>query len=345
MPSAAHTIEKPAHVDERRMRHISDPDLFAALDLARSGLSAVRAAAARANWEAAAEAWAAYFAARQQPMPVLSPEAYDLLPTRLRRVYKKPIHQQARLVVKQRVDFTGASHGRTPLYGFHYLLWLLPLLQAYALERDPLYAKVFVRIFNKWYDTRDQVHGEIESLDVIWYTLGLAQRLVVFNSAYGAFHDSWLLDAPTQAKLLKSLLGAARWLAEEHDRFLFGNWQLTGAAALYELGLLWPEFVEAPAWRQTGRQRLEEHLELDVYADGGPSERSPSYHQHLLACYPRAASVAELHEEPPLQAHPRFAAMYRWLLEHTTALGSSTNFNDSHIVWACQWAVQGAVLL
>src|SRR5207344_1045864 len=167
-------------------------------------------------------------------------------------------------------------------------------------------------------------------------TLGLAQRSLVFNSAYGAFRHTRLLDAPTQARLLKSLLGAARWLAEEHDRFLFGNWQLTGAAALYELGLLWPEFAEAPAWRQIGRQRLEEHLELDIAADGGHSERSPSYHQHVLACFARAASVAELNGEPPLQAHPRFAAMYRWLLEHTSAQGSSTNFNDSHIIWAGQ---------
>ena len=43
----AHTIEKPAHVDERRMRHIADEDLFAALDLSRPGLEAVRASAER----------------------------------------------------------------------------------------------------------------------------------------------------------------------------------------------------------------------------------------------------------------------------------------------------------
>jgi len=256
MPDATHTIEKPAHIDERRMRHISDPDLWAALDLTRPGLAKVRAAAERAEWAAAAEAWRDYMTTRDQPMPGFSLETYDRLSFKLRRARGWPIRQQARRMAKQRVDFTGASHGRTPLYGVHYLLWLLPLLQAYALERDPLHISTFVRIFNQWYDTRDQVHGEIESLDVIWYTLGLAQRSLVFDSAYGAFRRHRQLDAPTQAKLLKSLLGAARWLAEEHDRFLFGNWQLTGAAALYELGLLWPEFTEAAAWRQIGRQRL-----------------------------------------------------------------------------------------
>jgi len=51
------TIEKPAHVDERRMRHISDADLFAAMDLSRPGLGVVRAAVERSDWEAASEAW------------------------------------------------------------------------------------------------------------------------------------------------------------------------------------------------------------------------------------------------------------------------------------------------
>jgi Heparinase II/III-like protein/Heparinase II/III N-terminus len=222
---------------------------------------------------------------------------------------------------------------------------MLPLLQAYALDRDPAHIEGFARLFNQWYETRDQVVGEIESLDVIWYTLGLAQRSLVFTSAYQAFRHSPALDPRTQARLLKSLLGAGRWLVEEHDRFLFGNWQVTGISALYELSVMWPEFVEAPAWRQAAWQRILEHLELDVTADGGHSERSPSYHQHVLACLSRVASVAELNGQPPLQAQPRFAAMYRWLLEQTTPQGGTTNFNDSHIVWPGQWAVQGAVLL
>ena len=345
MPDTPHPIEKPAHIDEQRMRHISDADLFAALDLARPGLGAVQAAAERADWGAAAQAWANYLGTRAQPVPVESPNAYDALPAGLRRARGRPSVQAARKLAKARVDFTGASHGRTPLYGLHYLLWLQPLVQAHAINRDPTHPSTFVRLFNQWYTTRDQVQGEIESLDVIWYTLGLAQRSLVFSSAALAFRDSSLLDAATQARMLKALLGAGRWLAEEHDRFLFGNWQLTGAAALYELGILWPEFAEAPAWRQIGHQRLLEHLELDVHADGGHSERSPSYHQHVLACLARAASVAELNGEPLLQAHPRFAAMYRWLLEQTSPQGSSTNFNDSHIVWSGQWALQGAVLL
>jgi Heparinase II/III N-terminus/Heparinase II/III-like protein len=345
MPTAVRTIEKPAHIDDRRMRHISDADLFAAVDLSRAGLGAVRNAVEHAGWEAAYQAWAGYLMLREQPVAVVSLDGYAGLDSSLRQARSQPILAKARQIAQTPVDFTGNSHGRTPLYGVHYMLWLLPLLQAYALDRDPAHIETFVRLFNQWYETRDQVVGEIESLDVIWYTLGLAQRSLVFTSAYQAFRQSPLLDARTQARLLKSLLGAGRWLAEEHDRFLFGNWQVTGVCALYELGVIWPELLEAPVWRTAAWQRILEHLELDVTADGGHSERSPSYHQHVLACLARVASVAELNGQPPLQTQARFAAMYRWLLEQTTPLGCTTNFNDSHLVWPGQWAVQGAVLL
>jgi hypothetical protein len=345
MTAPTHTIEKPAHIDERRMRHISDADLFAALDLTRPALAAVRAAVAAEDWTGAYQAWANYMAARAQPVGVLNLYGYARLDPALRRARGAPILAQARQVAEAPMDFTGASHGRTPLYGVHYMQWMLPLLQGYALERDPAFAGGFARLFNHWYETRDQVFGEIETLDVIWYTLGLAHRSLVWNNAYLAFKGTPALDAPTQARLLKALLGAARWLAEEHDTFLYGNWQVTGVGALFEMGVLWPEFVEAARWREIGWQRLLDHLDLDVFADGGHSERTPSYHQHVLACLARAASVAELNGQPPLQAQPRFAAMYRWLVEQTTPLGGTTNFNDSHIVWPYQWVLQGAVLL
>ena len=342
------SIEKPAHVDDRRMRHISDVDLFATLDLSPSGLSAVRAAVtaatAGAEWAGAYAAWSAHFAARQKPVPVMNGDGYAGLPDNLRQARGGPVQEAARQIAQTPVDFTGHSHGRTPLYGLHYLNWLQPLLLAYALDRDEAHIRAFVQLFNQWYECRDQVVGEIETLDVIWYTLGLAARSLIFASAYSAFRHSPLLDVQTQARLLKSLLGASRWLAEEHDRFRYGNWQVIGVTSLYEMGIFWPEFREAQAWRDSAWQRIKEHLELDIYADGGHSERAPSYHQHVLACLARVASVAELNGQPPLQDQPRFHAMYRWLLDQTTPLGCATNFNDSGVIWAGSWAVSGAVL-
>ena len=308
-------------------------------------LEAAQTAVNQAHWSAAYQAWAAYFMARAQPVAATSLDGYAKLPRHLLQTRGDPILAQAQQIAQTPVEFTGIAHGRTPLYGLHYMLWLLPLVQAYGVDRSPAHIEAFVRLFNQWYETRDQVVGEIESLDPIWYTLGLAHRSLVFANAYQAFRHSPALEAQTHARLLKALLGASRWLAEEHDRFLYGNWQLTGVSALFEMSVIWPEFREALTWRQSAWLRILEHLELDVYPDGGHSERSPSYHQHVLACLSRVASVAELNGLPPLQSQPHFAAMYGWLLQQTTPLGATTNFNDSHLIWPSQWAVQGAVLL
>ncbi len=345
MPPHPVPIEKPAHIDDRRMRHIADADLFAALDLARPGLAAVRAAAESADWPSALAAWGAYVAQRSSPIGVHNANAYAVLPADLRAERGAPVIAEARRLAAAEIGFTAAHHGRTPLYGFHYMLWMQPLLQAYALDRDPAHAAAFLRLFNQWYAERDNVHGEIESLDVIWYTLGLAIRSLIFADGLLAFRHLPALDPSTHARLLKTFLGAARWLAEEHDRYRPGNWQVTGAATLFELGVLFPEFHEAAVWRNQGWELLLAHLELDVDADGGHHERSPSYHRHVLACLSRAASVAELNGYPPMQAVPRFARMYRWLMERTSPLGCADNPNDSHVVWVGSWAVAGAVLL
>ena len=345
MSSQPQTIEKPAHIDDRRMRHITDEDLFAAMDLTRPGLGAVRAAVERADWTAAYEAWGVYFAGRERPVPLVNLDAYAALPEALRQSRGQPVIEAARKLGAQPFDFVTPRPGRSALYGLHYMLWMQPLITAYAIDRSDDHIRTVVALVNNWYENRDRVVSEIPSIDVIWYTLGLAIRSQMFTSIYSAFRHSPLLDPVTQARLLKSFLGAARWLLEEHDRFRYGNWQLTAVASLYELEVFWPEFREAEAWRQSGWLRLLEHLELDLYPDGGHSERSPSYQRHvLLLCYARVASVAELNGQPLLQDQPRFHALYRWLLDLSTPLGAGTNFNDAHNEWIGQWVVQGAVL-
>ncbi|MEP7359562.1 MAG: alginate lyase family protein, partial [Anaerolineales bacterium] len=315
------------------------------LDLSRPGLEQVRAAVERADWTAAYQAWGVYFAGRQRPVPLVNLDTYAALPEALRQSRGPAVIAAARLLAAQPVDLVTPRPGRSALYGLHYFLWMQPLITAYSIDRDDDHIQTFVNLINTWYEARDRVVSEIPSIDVIWYTLGLAIRSQMFTSAYSAFRHSPLLDPQLHQRLLKSFLGAARWMFEEHDRFRYGNWQLTAVSSLYELGVFWPEFREAQAWRQSGWTRLLEHLELDLYPDGGHSERSPSYQRHiLLLCYARVASVAELNGQPLLQDQPRFHALYRWMLDLCTPLGSATNFNDAHNEWVGKWAVQGAVL-
>ena len=61
---------------------------------------------------------------------------------------------------------------------------------------------MFVRIFNKWYDTRDQVHGEIESLEQS-ATRGLSMRVLV-GGATGVVSSPLLIGIALMATAVSS---------------------------------------------------------------------------------------------------------------------------------------------
>ncbi len=314
------------------MRHISDRDLFLALDLDRPGLAEVAAAVAAGDWDAAAAAWRRYFAGRAAPTPWQNLASWAAAVAGAEA--ERAVIAQADALIDRRVDFTDQAHGKSGLYGFHYLGWLAPLVRAYACSGDARYPAAWARFFDRWHATRDQVRGDWPGLDVIWYTLGVAIRSDGITLALHAFRDSPALPPATALAMLKTILGGARWLHEEHDAFRHGNWQLAGCAELLHLAGCFPEFREAGAWAATARARLEEHLELDVYPDGGHYERSPGYHTMCLGALCKAAVVGEQALGWRLAEHPRFAAMHDWLLALTTGAGWTPPFNDSPVVWS-----------
>ena len=87
-----------------------------------------------------------------------------------------------------------------------------------------------------------------------------------------------------------------QWLTGfyDHGRFLYRHLEyyaspynhLAGeAAALYALGVLFPEFREAASWRRHGREVLESRLASQFHEDGGSVEQSAFYHHATLGFY------------------------------------------------------------
>ncbi|MCP2329449.1 hypothetical protein HDA40_007956 [Hamadaea flava] len=311
------SVEKPHHVDDARMRHISDADLAEAFGVAT--LADLRAQLSlpgrpRPVWDPAR--WAA---ANPASGPAVVAEADALL--------------------DRQVDFLDRGMGRSRLYGFHYLGWLNPLIQADALTGDPRYAECFERFFGQWYDSRDDVVGDWPGLDVIWYSLGVASRGAVFAKALAVFGDR--LSQTRWAQLVKAIVGGARWAYEEHDSFRHGNWQLFSVAELLHVASVFPEAVEAPAWSARARQRLLDHLDRDFYADGGHHERSPGYHTMCLEALHRAAVIGEQHLGWDLAADERFRATHDWLAKLADDVGWIPHLQDSGVVWPAKLLLRG----
>jgi len=314
-------VENAPHVDERRMRNIPDDDLLRIFSAPSIPLLRKQLADRDAAPVMDTRRWARTAGAEARTAMVAKADA----------------------LLDRPVDFLDRAHGRSGLYGFHYLHWAQPLTRAYAATGDQRYAARFASVVDDWYASRDHVRGEWPNLDVVWYTLGVASRSQVFAEALHVFGESMPEDS--WARMLKTVVGGARWLAEEHTSFRHGNWQLAGCAVLAQLAAFLPEFAESDGWSSLAHRRLIEHLELDVYADGGHYERVPSYHTMCLGALQFAAIAGEQRLNWDLASHPRFAAMHDWLLTMTAPAGWVPPFNDSHLLHSAELLLRGHYLL
>ncbi|NED96787.1 hypothetical protein G1H11_15870 [Phytoactinopolyspora alkaliphila] len=343
-------VESPPHIDETRMRHITDRHLVDSLDLTLPGLETVARAAD--DTDRALREWRAYRASGAAPSPVAdirrwvqrrrsrpsAPPADDALRSArvVRHVFgirggRVGFLEAAEVLLNEDVDFVDSSRGRSSFYGFHYLYWMRPLLEAYALTGDARYAARYGELFSQWYDARDQVIGDWPGLDVVWYSLGLRARSGMYNQAISLLSAEPAFTDEQWRRTMKSLLGGARWAAEEHVTFRNGNWQLVSVCELAHVASLYPEFAEHGTWNEVARRRIEDHLELDFYADGCHYERSPSYHTMCM----EALHVAALSADPeqwPLADHPRLRAAHAWLADMAHPAGWLPHLQDSHLV-------------
>ncbi|MDA0747806.1 MAG: heparinase II/III family protein, partial [bacterium] len=330
---------------QQQIKHISDADLFAAVDLEYPGLEEVKGAVARQDYQAAYAAWGTYWDTRPGFAYVNSGNPFYTV-EEARRVFSGTSYVSAadRVVAHNItgwgsvtiqhgpvVDFN-AEYGQSGKYGFHYWGWSTPLLWAYLGTGNTRYLDAFDELFNQWYEQRDNVVGGFSHLDPIWYELGLgASRNRVFLDFYRLNRNR--LSGRTHERMLKNFLGSARWLHElEEEGYRSGNWQVMGIYALAELGLNLPEFKESKKWISLGVYRMKEHLARDLYEDGCHSERCPSSYSTIVYRDPR--NLAYLMEQ--FGGHEELVAELRPPLERTlthwmyllSPLGTQPAVND-----------------
>ncbi|MGQ1910366.1 heparinase II/III family protein [Marinifilum sp. RC60d5] len=81
-----------------------------------------------------------------------------------------------------------------------------------------------------------------------------------------------------QLVMIKTFLHTGAKLYHHNPKYNEGNHQTRGMSALGMLGILFKEIKGADQWWTRATNRLEEHLEKEVYKDGFQFERSVHYH-------------------------------------------------------------------
>ena len=344
---------------EHQIKDISDHDLIQALSLDQPTLTGVHQAFRTSTFERAFRAWGSYWDLKPQPRYVTQTVG-SLLDTDMlksydeARSYAQQHRQETDSVLARatsllrniihpwgdveidfgtKVDFN-REIGQSGKYGFHYWWWSKSLLVAYVVRQDQRYLAQFDDLFHQWYNQRNAITRGFPDLDVVYYELGLGVRNRMFIEYYFLPYKErpW----QTHQQMLKTILGAGRWLYElqRWEGYRPGNWQVHGSYMLAQLALVFPEFKESQEWLVVALQRMKEHLRQDFFEDGGHSERAPR--NYTLATYLAYRNLYYLltsyHVGDDLAAdiRHRMGNTIDWWITMLAPTGEVPAINDSH---------------
>lgn len=358
-PKLSLSVWHPNNLDpdyfERRVANLSDEDLYQSIDWRKASTKKTRRAEGE-NYSTAIET----FIAKKGQQPdndryygysefdeggFMTVDEYRAL-MKADTTKHKTLMQNAENVVNYNIPygnrhfrFEGAidfnyNFGESGKYGFHYWGWGYYLTSAFMLTGDKKYVEVFDEMFNQWYEQRNRISNTLREYDVVWYELGISARLPMFIDAFRLFRNSPELRPETRDRMLRTLLGSARWLAEALKRNPYHayNWPIHTAISAAYLAVTFPEFKESRLWFAAAKKVMEEHLARDVYDDGGYIERTPGYtygvfnhfYRYLLLFQHFAKDKAYVAKH-----RQRLEKMVEFAVLTMSPLGTNCPFNDS----------------
>lgn len=105
-------------------------------------------------------------------------------------------------------------------------------------------------------------------------------------------------DFRDQIDLIRSLLLEGALMNHKNPKYRRGNHQTRGMGALGMLAILFADYQGTGLWYRTATQRLEEHLEREIYPDGFQFERTIHYHVSDIKNYFGLYQLAKLNRVP-----------------------------------------------
>ena len=124
-----------------------------------------------------------------------------------------------------------------------------------------------------------------------------------------------------QAFMVKVFLLHGARLVDQSKRFHWGNHQLHGLCALYEMTSMYPEFPVMRLWNAQALKLILEHLDKEIASDGFQFERASHYHKLDIINYFRVHRIARLNK---VQLPDWYEVRFRKMFESIAALAMPT---------------------
>ena len=168
--------------------------------------------------------------------------------------------------------------------------------ERYRVTGDERYARAFVDYFESWVHQALVPENADGSATLCWRTIEAGIRMGgewpwTLHSFYKSphFNDDVLVD------WYKSVWEHGWRLRNFHRT---GNWLIMEMNGLAQIGILYPQFKESPAWQEYAFARMVEELQAQIYPDGWQVELSTGYHQVDINNYQWLIDVCQAYDVP-----------------------------------------------
>jgi hypothetical protein len=168
----------------------------------------------------------------------------------------------------------------------------IQLARAYRKTHDEKYAREFVAQMLGWVKQCPMPKDAANGPRSAWRTIETGIRAAqIWPEVWYTFVKSPAMTDDALIMFLQAYLDHAHHLMAFHTT---GNWLAMEGNGLYHVGVLFPEFRDAPEWRATGGKWIYEEMNNQVYPDGVQIELSSGYHHVSLSNFLGVYKIAKL---------------------------------------------------
>jgi hypothetical protein len=289
---------------------LSDGDFFERIDTTRAGLEGIPAAVARGDLATARRLFA------DEVRRTLQPERF----LRIRRSFRgrnflrrgESVEQAAERILRRELISCGTPHQfgdrvdwfHNPTFNqYREWTWQLSrhpewaiLAERYRETGDERFAEGFVRSFTSWVRQAVVPEDAPGGATLCWRTIEAGIRMGgAWQWALHSFFRSPFFTDDVLVDWYKSVWEHGWRLRHFHRT---GNWLIMEMNGLAQIGLLYPQFKAAQAWKAYALARLADELDVQVYPDGFQIELSTGYHQVDITNYQWLIDVYDAYDEP-----------------------------------------------
>ncbi|MGH2535352.1 MAG: alginate lyase family protein [Thermomicrobiales bacterium] len=170
------------------------------------------------------------------------------------------------------------------------------LAERYRETGDERYAEGFARLFRSWVRQAVVPENAPGNATHCWRTIEAGIRMGgAWQWALHSFYRSPHFTDDVLVDWYKSVWEHGWRLRHFHRTH---NWLIMEMNGLAQIGILYPQFRKAAAWKGYAFDRLTEELDDQVYPDGFQYELSTGYHQVVIRNYQWLWDVCDAYDEP-----------------------------------------------